>query len=73
MPAYEGEDHWVYFTDMANGDTSYWKWRTHIAAECISRLGRNLAVAGALHAAEYRGYTEGYREGKYAERRGWED
>lgn len=33
-------------------------------ADCMATLGHNVAVAGALMAAEDRGYRSGYRTGK---------
>lgn len=43
-------------------------------ADKLSSFGRNLSVAGMLHAAEDKGYTAGHIEGvRVANRRGWED
>jgi len=52
MPAYEGEDHWT-----ALIETGHYGWKNQVLLEQrIRRLGRNLAIAGALAAAYEKGF-----------------
>lgn len=57
MPAYEGEDHWIYFCELPEGHIGEPWWYRVKYERMIRNLGRNLAVAGALRAAYEQGWT----------------
>lgn len=57
MPAYEGEDHWIYFCELPEGSVAAPWWYRERAEKRIRNLGRNLAIAGALAAAYEQGWA----------------